>query len=252
MEDEPATIDVVQQQLEFLGYEVTVAKDGLEAVEMATSELPDLIVIDIRMPKMDGLQAASQIRANPKTKMIPMLAATAKALPEDRQKCLASGCDDYIAKPFTHRELGAFIVSLLTRKARAEQPAAQTGEKRILIIDDNADFSNLVRSRLEETGKYKVQVENEGSSGIDTARTFKPDLILLDVVMPDIGGPEVAEQLRDDKEMARIPVVFLTSIVSEEEVKSHGGLIGGRHFIAKTERIQNIVRHLSAGLTTGS
>ena len=113
VEDEPATIDLMQQQLEFLGYEVTVAKNGLEAVERATSELPDLIVMDIRMPKMDGLQAASRIRKNPKTQTIPILAATAKALPGDREKCLVGGCDGYIAKPFTYKELGAAIRKLL-------------------------------------------------------------------------------------------------------------------------------------------
>ena len=113
VEDEPATIDFMQQQLEFLGYEVTVAKNGLEGVGRATSGLPDLIVMDIRMPQMNGLQAASRIRKNPKTQAIPILAATAKALPGDREKCLAGGCDGYIAKPFTYKELGAAIRKLL-------------------------------------------------------------------------------------------------------------------------------------------
>lgn len=118
VEDNPATIEVMQQELELLGYDVVVAKDGVEAVELAATGLPDLIVMDIALPKLDGLQAASQIRANPKTKAIPILAATARALPEDRGKCLASGCDDYLAKPFTHRELGAAIERLLAEKAK--------------------------------------------------------------------------------------------------------------------------------------
>lgn len=117
VEDNVATVDVMRQELEFLGYDVSVAKNGIEAVEMASSELPDFIVMDIRMPKMDGFQAAGQIRKNPKTQAIPILAATAKALPGDREKCLQSGCDDYLAKPFTHRELGAVIEKLLKRSS---------------------------------------------------------------------------------------------------------------------------------------
>lgn len=113
VEDDPGTIDVMQHELEFLGYEVTVAENGVKGVEMAISELPDLIVMDIRMPKMDGLQAASLIRSNPETKDIPILAATVNALPGDKEKCLEAGCDGYIAKPFTHRELGAAIKKLL-------------------------------------------------------------------------------------------------------------------------------------------
>ncbi len=108
-EDHLGTIEVMQLELEVLGYEVTVAQNGQEAVQKATAEPPDVIVMDMLMPKMNGFQAASSIRQNPKTKDIPILAATALARPGDREKCLESGCDDYIAKPFTHKQLGAAI-----------------------------------------------------------------------------------------------------------------------------------------------
>lgn len=113
VEDNSVTVDVMRMELEFLGYEVAVARNGVEAVEIATSQVPDLIVMDIHMPKMDGLQAASTLRDNPKTRAVPILAATAKALPGEKEKCLASGCNDYLAKPFTHRELSAAIKRLL-------------------------------------------------------------------------------------------------------------------------------------------
>ena len=112
-EDHPATIQVMQQELEVLGYEVLLAQNGLEAVEKASVEAPDLIVMDMIMPKMDGFQAAVWIRQNPKTQNIPILAATALARPGDREKCLESGCNGYIAKPFTHKQLGAAIDRLL-------------------------------------------------------------------------------------------------------------------------------------------
>ncbi len=117
VEDNPATMEVVHQELDVLGYDVAIAKNGAEAVEMAGSELPDLIIMDMLMPKMDGSEATARIRKNPKTQAIPILAATARALPEDRDKCLASGCDDYIAKPFTYRELHAAIEKLLKRQS---------------------------------------------------------------------------------------------------------------------------------------
>jgi two-component system cell cycle response regulator DivK len=113
VEDNPATVDVVQKELEFLGYDAITADDGRKAVDMAEAHLPDLIIMDISLPKMDGLEATALIRQNPKTKSIPILAATARALPGDREKCIQSGCNDYIAKPFTHRELGAALKKLL-------------------------------------------------------------------------------------------------------------------------------------------
>jgi two-component system response regulator VicR len=113
VEDHPDTIDVMRLELEVLGYDVTVAKNGLEAVQMATSEPPDLIVMDIILPKLDGYRACAEIRQNPRTQHVPILAATALYRDMDRAKCLECGCNDHIAKPFTHRQLGAHIDRLL-------------------------------------------------------------------------------------------------------------------------------------------
>ncbi|MEE9550265.1 MAG: response regulator [Candidatus Binatia bacterium] len=113
VEDNPATVDIIQTELEFLGYDSAVAENGQKAVDLAATYRPDLIVMDISLPKIDGLEATTLIRNNSKTQNIPILAATARALPGDREKCIQAGCDDYIAKPFTHRELGEAIKKLL-------------------------------------------------------------------------------------------------------------------------------------------
>ena len=117
-EDDVDLAELFQTGLEFLGYGVRIARDGLQAVEMTTSEPPDLIIMDIRLPKMNGLEATTHIRRNPKTKDIPILAATALAMLGDREKCLAGGCDDYIAKPFTITELAAALKKLLGARRR--------------------------------------------------------------------------------------------------------------------------------------
>jgi CheY-like chemotaxis protein len=116
VEDNKRTVDVLSQELTLLGYQVLAATSGEEAISKASDECPDLIIMDIRMPKMDGLEAVARIRNNPKTRSIPIIAATGNALPGDREKCLDSGCDDYLAKPFTHRELRAAIEKLLVTR----------------------------------------------------------------------------------------------------------------------------------------
>ena len=113
VEDNPATVDIIQTELEYLGYDSVVAENGQKAVDLAATYRPDLIVMDISLPKLDGLEATTLIRNNSKTQNIPILAATARALPGDREKCIQAGCDDYIAKPFTHHELGAVIKKLI-------------------------------------------------------------------------------------------------------------------------------------------
>jgi CheY-like chemotaxis protein len=113
VEDHPAAIELIQQELQFLGYASVVAKDGHEAIEMAVSQEPDLIIMDISLPKLNGLEATARIREFPGLKSTPVLAVTARALPGDQQLCFLAGCNDYIPKPFTHRELRQAIRRLL-------------------------------------------------------------------------------------------------------------------------------------------
>ena len=117
VDNHPDTIDVICLELSFLGYDVIVATNGAEAVEKAGAELPDIIVMDIRLPSMDGFEAMRRIHGNAKTRSIPLLAATTMAMRGDKQKCLAAGFNGYIAKPFTHIELGAVLKDLLTDRA---------------------------------------------------------------------------------------------------------------------------------------
>jgi two-component system cell cycle response regulator DivK len=122
VEDNESTIDVVEMELAWMGYEeVTIAKDGLEAIESVAAQPPELIIMDIQLPKMNGIEAVRRIRAIPAAREIPILAATAKALHGDEEKCTAAGCDGYIAKPFTHRELQAAIERILKRRLDSHQ-----------------------------------------------------------------------------------------------------------------------------------
>ena len=113
VEDHQDIIDLMTLELEILGYDVSIARNGLEAVDMATSNPPDIIVLDILLPKMDGFEAAARIRAHPKTRNTPILAATALFRDKDRQRCIDSGCNDHLPKPFTHRQLQSHINGLL-------------------------------------------------------------------------------------------------------------------------------------------
>jgi two-component system cell cycle response regulator DivK len=105
-------------ELKHLDYEVSVAKNGLKGVKLAVVNPPDLIIMDILMPKMDGFEATAQIRKYPTIRDVPILAATVKAMPGDREKCLAAGCDGYIAKPFTHTELEIAITRVFKRRLK--------------------------------------------------------------------------------------------------------------------------------------
>ena len=106
-------------------------------------------------------------------------------------------------------------------------------KKRILLIDDEPDATRLLKLNLEHTGAYEVREESRAEHALAAAREFKPDLILLDVIMPNIDGGEVAAQLRADEELRDTPVVFLTCVVTKEEAEQRKSTIGGHPFIAK-------------------
>jgi len=113
VEDNPEVVNLVQMILEHLGYAPIVAMTGKQGVDLATSHLPDLVLLDISLPDMDGFTVACQIRQNQKTYSIPILATTGKVSFEDRERCLENGCTDYISKPYTPKELASRIEKLL-------------------------------------------------------------------------------------------------------------------------------------------
>ncbi len=106
-------------------------------------------------------------------------------------------------------------------------------KKRILVVDDEAGITRTLKLYLEGTGSYEVRTENEGGRAVQAAREFNPDLIMLDLVMPDTDGAMVASELGGDADLQNIPIIFLTALVSKQEVGAHGKDIGGHPFLAK-------------------
>ena len=99
IEDNEMNRDMLSRRLTRKGFEIAIAEDGEHGVEMAKSESPSLILMDISLPVMDGYEATRQIKANPTTRSIPIVALTAHAMSGDREKCLEAGCDEYETKP---------------------------------------------------------------------------------------------------------------------------------------------------------
>ncbi len=123
VEDDLDVVELTQSQVKAIGYDSIVASDGKQAVDMATSQLPHLILMDIMLPVMDGLDATRQIRQNPKASSIPIIAVTAMSAPKDKEDCFQSGCDDYLPKPFTLAQLRFSIERLLDQNSNLSTPS---------------------------------------------------------------------------------------------------------------------------------
>ena len=119
---------------------------------------------------------------------------------------------------------------------------------RILIVDNNGDFTLSAKLGLERTGRYSVWEENEPARAHETAQRVKPDLILLDIAMPETDGGEVAVRIQSDPTLHRTPIVFLTALVTKAEARS-GLQIDGHPFLAKLISIPELVEGIERNLT---
>jgi len=114
-------------------------------------------------------------------------------------------------------------------------------KKKILIIDDEQGFSEMVKLNLESTNKYEVKLEIDSRNALSSARKYLPDLILLDVIMAHMEGPDVARVISEDLALKEIPTIFLTATVTQKEVDEGGGMIGGHPFVAKPSSLETLL-----------
>jgi two-component system, cell cycle response regulator DivK len=117
VDDDKRCLELLTTHLKSLGWEVIPASNGRELLENVRRVRPSIIVLDMEMPEMNGFDVARSLKDDPNYRDIPVLAATGMFMPEDRERCLAAGCNDYISKPFTVQELKEHITLLLSRSS---------------------------------------------------------------------------------------------------------------------------------------
>src|SRR6266404_7018303 len=149
VDDVPDNIDILQMRLESQGYEVVTAGDGIEALEKTRELLPDLVLLDIMMPKMDGIETVKRLKADASLPFIPVILVTAKADSKDVIAGLESGGDDYLTKPVDHAALSARVRAMLRIKALHDTVQQQTTE----LAAWNRTLEERVAAQLAELEK---------------------------------------------------------------------------------------------------
>ena len=251
VEDNEQNRDMLARRLQRKGHTVVTASDGLRAVEMALAEAPDLVLMDLNLPVLDGWLATRRIKDRAETGRIPVIALTAHAMSGDRQKALSAGCDDYDTKPVEFPRLLGKIEKLLdgkgvaakaqTLQAEVARPAAQpvartvapetppqarptevkeTGSGgRILVVDDTAANRDMLSRRLERQG-FDVRSAEDGETALRLMSRADPpfDLVLLDVMMPGINGLDVLKAVRGRWDPTQMPVIMATAKDASHDV----------------------------------
>ncbi len=219
IEDNPINMKLVRSLLEIGGYQCLEAGEAATGIQLARQHKPELILMDLQLPGMDGLTATRQIKEDPDLQGIPVLALTAHAMRGDDSKALAAGCSAYIRKPIDTRRFLKTIAPFLRRGSSNAHPVVPSGKvfrPRILVVDDMPVNVKILAAKLP-AAQFDVLKAYGGEEAIEVVRRESPDLILLDYMMPEVDGYEVTKVLKSDADTRDIPIVIITALDGTEE-----------------------------------
>ncbi len=232
VDDDEDIARIIRGYLEKEKYKVIVAHDGLEAVKKAIELRPHLITLDIHMPHTDGFTVAELLKQNPKTKDIPIVIISVM---DEKEKCFRLGAADYISKPFKPERLFESI-KRIENQLRGEQL-----KKKILVVDDDPDIIGVIVTFLRSK-EYSVLAVYDGLQAIATAKREKPDIILLDLMLPEMDGFEVIKALKNDPVTEPIPIIVITAKTMEE--RGRAIQLGANEYLIKPFAMRSLHEEL--------
>ena len=260
VEDNPLTIQTLIEYLKKLGFTTSVARSGEEAFRQIGMAKPDLILLDIMLPGIDGFETCLRLKGNVSTMDIPVIFITALAETADKVRAFEVGGADYITKPFDFKEVAARVNMRLTiqrlQRRLQVKSAVIASEKReltdvakatILIVEDNPMTLQVMLNYLKGLGFNTVGVPN-GEEAIQYVAQSQPDLILLDVMLPGMDGFETCRWLKQNPTTREIPVIFMTALSDlNDKVKAFEA--GGADYIVKPHQYAEVVARVKTHLT---
>jgi CheY-like chemotaxis protein len=213
IDDEHNIAVVVSHLLRSAGFRAITASSALEGVGQARKSRPNLILMDMMMPGIEGITAARMIKDAPELTGIPVVLMS--GLPEEdaRRRMADSGAVDFLAKPFYRENLVATV-----RRWLPDSPAIATkprDDTRVLVVDDDPVVTKIVAAALRKLGLSSWEA-HDAVEALRLARSLLPGLIITDVHMPGIDGPDFCLQLKSYSETRDIPVIFISGDRSED------------------------------------
>lgn len=258
VEDNALNMKLVRGLLGLGPYRMLEAVDAETGLELAGRELPDLILMDIQLPGMDGLSATRKLKADDRLRHIPVVALTSYAMAGDEKKAMEVGCNGYITKPIDTRSFIGKLKSYLSPSPSADTVQADLdrnqaptipGERRqplVLIVDDEPKNAKLLAAKLAGQ-PYTIKSAFNGADALEMVSQHEPDLILVDVMMPGMDGYEVTQLIKADEKTRAIPVIMITALDGPED-KSKGMAVGAEAFLTKPVDTVELLAHIGSML----
>jgi signal transduction histidine kinase/CheY-like chemotaxis protein len=203
IDDDPVVRELLPRRLADLGVRVETAADGEEGLRLAKVLSPDLITLDVQLPGMDGWTVLAMLKSTPASAHIPVIMLT---IVDERKRGFALGAKDYLTKPIDTERLGKLVE--LHRRDRMALDSADSGY--ILIVEDDTALRELLRRTLELAGWVVVEAA-DGRAALEQIARCRPSLILLDLMLPELDGVQVIDELHATSTGEEIPILVLTA-----------------------------------------
>ena len=201
VEDDPAAAELLSRQIERAGLRTEIAHTGAEALAMAKGLQPAAITLDIMLPDVDGWEVLTRLKQDKATADIPVIVVS---VVDNPGLAMALGALDYLVKPVAAKELVNRLSSLTPKHRNGHR------HTRVLVVDDEAANREWLQNVLEPAG-YDVTLASGGREGIELARSGQPDVLMLDLLMPEVNGFDVIEALSGGEATRAIPIMVLTA-----------------------------------------
>jgi len=228
-------------------YDVFTADSAGKMFEMLENITPDLILMDVNMPDVDGYEAIKSLKADERFSAIPVIFLTGKSDRESVVKGLSLGAVDYIIKPYTASKLIEIVENNLSSLEQKESSTGDAASNKpvVLIVDDVTSMLRAMQYALHD--RYKVYILSKSQDALDFLRTKKPDLILLDYLMPVLNGFDLIRMIRTMPDYEDTPIIIITTEGTMDHVNKAIS-IGASDFIVKPfnpkELNEKVAKHL--------
>lgn len=249
IEDELNLLKAIEKKLKLEGYEVFASLDGEDGLKKIREEKPDLVLLDIILPKKNGFEVLENLKKT--GNKIPVIIISNSGQPVEIDRALDLGIRDYLVKTdFTPADVLGKIVKVIGRSSSEAKPSlnrlssisagkspaennslAATKRARVLIIEDDGFLGRLLVRKLDKEG-LAADLAVDGKEGLKKITEERPDLLLLDLILPGLDGFQILKNLRENKTTAGLPVIVLSNLGQLEEINKAKAL-GADDFLIK-------------------
>ncbi len=243
VEDSPTVSEQLTRYLEAWGAQVSVDPTGAAVLEQVLAAPPDVILLDIHLPGRSGWQVLAQLRAEPRTRAIPVVVV---AVSDERERGWALGVADYIVKPVSRARLREALEKALRPAPGLAQPRRRPV---VLLAEDNLMMQTTYSDYLAAAG-YEMRLAVTGREVLEQVQAAPPDIILMDVQMPEMDGLEAIQRLRADPATAVIPIIALTALAMPGD-RERCLAAGADDYLTKPVRLTTLAQTVASHLRRG-